>query len=302
MWTFLLSFCIFQQTTTFIIPVNSCAGSPYRFGFPLPSMSRRVWCLTSSVGVCLSFTGFGILPPRWGWQPSYCFHADQPLCTADAWSHFHLWGTQASEGSCLAYAVHWSHTWLHPAHHISAPLSASQNGGQVALVGTPWQGFDFWRMHFLNSVCDHSQLGSGLYLVCSLSSSMWPGLILSTTTACKSSSIPSSHLWIFLVGYASLASSRLCLQGALLHLCMTPKWSTSAAQRRGWSLRVKLLMLWLVFASPVQSGFLPPKQETMDRNRSRTDPDIVGTEPDHLGPVFFGPWNWFRLVQTSFFV
>jgi len=38
----------------------------------------------------------------------------------------------------------------------------------------------------------------------------------------------------------------------------------------------------LVFVSPVQSGFLPPKQATMDCNQSRTDPDIVGTEPDHL--------------------
>jgi len=49
--------------------------------------------------------------------------------------------------------------------------------------------------------------------------------------------------------------------------------------------------LFLVFASPVQSGFLPPKRATVDRNRSRTDPDIMGTEPDHLGPVFCGPWN-----------
>jgi len=48
---------------------------------------------------------------------------------------------------------------------------------------------------------------------------------------------------------------------------------------------------WLVFTSPVQSGFLPPKRATVNCNRSRTDPDIVGTEPDHLGPVFCGPWN-----------
>ena len=48
---------------------------------------------------------------------------------------------------------------------------------------------------------------------------------------------------------------------------------------------------YLVFASPVQSGFLPPKLATVDRNQSRTDPDIAGTEPDHLGPVFCSPWN-----------
>ena len=49
--------------------------------------------------------------------------------------------------------------------------------------------------------------------------------------------------------------------------------------------------LFLVFASPVQSGFLPQKRATIDRNQSRTDPDIAGTEPDHLGPVFCSPWN-----------
>ena len=57
-----------------------------------------------------------------------------------------------------------------------------------------------------------------------------------------------------------------------------------------------------MFASLVQSGFLPPKQAAMNHNWSRTDPDIVGTEPDHLGLVFCGPWNRFRLVQTGFFV
>ena len=47
----------------------------------------------------------------------------------------------------------------------------------------------------------------------------------------------------------------------------------------------------LVFASPVQSGFLPQKWANVDRNRSRINPDIAGTEPDHLGPVFCSPWN-----------
>ncbi|KIK01536.1 hypothetical protein K443DRAFT_98463, partial [Laccaria amethystina LaAM-08-1] len=51
---------------------------------------------------------------------------------------------------------------------------------------------------------------------------------------------------------------------------------------------------------PVQSVFLRPKRATMDRNRSRTNPDIAGTEPDHLGPVFCGPRNQKRLVQTGF--
>ena len=51
------------------------------------------------------------------------------------------------------------------------------------------------------------------------------------------------------------------------------------------------ITVYLVFASPVQSGFLPPKRATIDCNRSRTNPDIAGTEPDHLGPVFCSPWN-----------
>ncbi|EDQ98674.1 uncharacterized protein LACBIDRAFT_298329 [Laccaria bicolor S238N-H82] len=41
-----------------------------------------------------------------------------------------------------------------------------------------------------------------------------------------------------------------------------------------------------VFASSVQSSFLPPKRATVDRNQSRTDPDIEGTEPNHLRPAF----------------
>jgi hypothetical protein len=57
----------------------------------------------------------------------------------------------------------------------------------------------------------------------------------------------------------------------------------------------------VVFASSVQSGFLPPKRATVDRNRSRTDPHIAGTEPDHLGPVYFGPWDRFKPIQTGFF-
>jgi hypothetical protein len=57
----------------------------------------------------------------------------------------------------------------------------------------------------------------------------------------------------------------------------------------------------LVFASSVQSGFLPPKWATVDRNRSRTDPHIAGTEPDHLGPVYFGSWDQFKPIQTGFF-
>ncbi|KIJ97438.1 hypothetical protein K443DRAFT_105713, partial [Laccaria amethystina LaAM-08-1] len=53
---------------------------------------------------------------------------------------------------------------------------------------------------------------------------------------------------------------------------------------------------------PVQSGFLRPKRATVDRNRSRTDPDIGGTGPDHLGPVFCGPRNKNRPVRTGFLV
>jgi len=47
----------------------------------------------------------------------------------------------------------------------------------------------------------------------------------------------------------------------------------------------------IVFASLVQSGFLPLKWATVDRNQSRTDQDIVGTKLDHLGLVFCSPWN-----------
>ncbi|KIK00834.1 hypothetical protein K443DRAFT_99722, partial [Laccaria amethystina LaAM-08-1] len=53
---------------------------------------------------------------------------------------------------------------------------------------------------------------------------------------------------------------------------------------------------------PVQSGFLRPKRATVDLNRSRTDPDIAGTESDHLGPVFCGPRNQKRPVETGFLV
>ncbi|EDR04126.1 uncharacterized protein LACBIDRAFT_306439 [Laccaria bicolor S238N-H82] len=56
-----------------------------------------------------------------------------------------------------------------------------------------------------------------------------------------------------------------------------------------------------VFASSVQSGFLPPKRATVDHNRSRTDPDIEGTELNHIGPVFCGLWSRFRPIQTGFF-
>ncbi|KIK02607.1 hypothetical protein K443DRAFT_96648, partial [Laccaria amethystina LaAM-08-1] len=52
----------------------------------------------------------------------------------------------------------------------------------------------------------------------------------------------------------------------------------------------------------VQSGFFHPKRATVDRNRSRTNTDIGGTGPDHLGPVFCGPRNQKRLVQTGFLV
>jgi len=73
----------------------------------------------------------------------------------------------------------------------------------------------------------------------------------------------------------------------------------SAARAGGRTARIHGSQL--VFASPVQSSFLPPKQATMDCNQSRTDPDISGTKPDHLWLVFCSPWNWFRLVQTGFF-
>ncbi|KIJ95315.1 hypothetical protein K443DRAFT_108947, partial [Laccaria amethystina LaAM-08-1] len=48
--------------------------------------------------------------------------------------------------------------------------------------------------------------------------------------------------------------------------------------------------------------FLRPKRATVDCNQSRTNPDIGGTGPDHLGPVFCSPHNQKRLVQTGFLV
>ena len=53
-------------------------------------------------------------------------------------------------------------------------------------------------------------------------------------------------------------------------------------------------------ASVHRSGFVwffSPKTSNVDQNWLRTDPDIGGTKPDHLGPVFFSPWNWFRPVS-----
>ena len=43
--------------------------------------------------------------------------------------------------------------------------------------------------------------------------------------------------------------------------------------------------LALVFEGSVQSSFLPPKCATVDGNQSRTNPNIEGTRPNHLGLV-----------------
>ncbi|EDR00302.1 uncharacterized protein LACBIDRAFT_314428 [Laccaria bicolor S238N-H82] len=47
--------------------------------------------------------------------------------------------------------------------------------------------------------------------------------------------------------------------------------------------------------------FLPPQRATVDCNWSRIDPDIEGTKPNHLGPVFCSLWSQFRPIQTGFF-
>ncbi|KIJ99854.1 hypothetical protein K443DRAFT_101520, partial [Laccaria amethystina LaAM-08-1] len=47
-----------------------------------------------------------------------------------------------------------------------------------------------------------------------------------------------------------------------------PHLRAAAKQQLRW----RGLILQIVFASSVQSGFLPPKRATVDRNRSRTDP------------------------------
>ncbi|EDR03046.1 uncharacterized protein LACBIDRAFT_331786 [Laccaria bicolor S238N-H82] len=46
------------------------------------------------------------------------------------------------------------------------------------------------------------------------------------------------------------------------------------------------LITRVVFKGSVQSGFLPRKCATMDRNRSRTNPDIKGTELNHRTGLF----------------
>ena len=67
--------------------------------------------------------------------------------------------------------------------------------------------------------------------------------------------------------------------------------------------RVKdiFLSVQLVFEGSVKSGFLPLKHATVDCNQFRIDPNIEGTELNHLGPVLCSPWHWFRPIQTGFF-
>ena len=48
----------------------------------------------------------------------------------------------------------------------------------------------------------------------------------------------------------------------------------------------------VVVEGSVQSCFLPSK--------CTTDPNIEGTKPNHLEPVFCHPWHQFRLIQTGF--
>ncbi|KAF8233488.1 hypothetical protein L208DRAFT_1266289, partial [Tricholoma matsutake] len=48
--------------------------------------------------------------------------------------------------------------------------------------------------------------------------------------------------------------------------------------------------------------FLTSKWGNHNCSQSRTNPDIGGTEPDHLGLVYCGPWTGKRLVWTSFLV
>ena len=55
----------------------------------------------------------------------------------------------------------------------------------------------------------------------------------------------------------------------------------------------------LVFAGLVQSGFLTPNGATSNCNWSGPIPDIVGLQPDYLGPVLIGPWTEKRLVWTG---
>ncbi|KAF8228634.1 hypothetical protein L208DRAFT_1290457, partial [Tricholoma matsutake] len=43
-----------------------------------------------------------------------------------------------------------------------------------------------------------------------------------------------------------------------------------------------------------------PNGATSNHNRSRTDPDTGGLQPDPLGPVLIGPWTKKRLIRTSF--
>jgi hypothetical protein len=63
------------------------------------------------------------------------------------------------------------------------------------------------------------------------------------------------------------------------------------------SIIVSGLILFLVFSSPVKSGFLTPKWETVDRNRSKPLPILRGPQPNRRGPV--APEDRLRPVSTA---
>jgi hypothetical protein len=67
-------------------------------------------------------------------------------------------------------------------------------------------------------------------------------------------------------------------------------------------LAINGIELWLVFSSPVKSGFLTPKWATVDRNRSKPLPILRGPQPNRRGPVLFGsvaPEDRLRPVSTA---
>ena len=121
-------------------------------------------------------------------------------------------------------------------------------------------------------------------------------LIKKGPSDCMYAMHPLVHTWGRYRMHAN-EQNRCCLMAYIMLSCSL-RWDEDQPYgfQRALVTHIRANMEHLVFAGPVQSGFLPRKRATVDRNRSRTNPDIEGTEPNHLGPVFCGPWCRFRPV------
>ncbi|EDR06144.1 uncharacterized protein LACBIDRAFT_300299 [Laccaria bicolor S238N-H82] len=75
----------------------------------------------------------------------------------------------------------------------------------------------------------------------------------------------------------------MCIRVISSTQTLIPKWKPPYFRNAPFSVILsKACGSAIVFKGSVQSGFLPRKRATVDRNRSRTNPDIEGTEPNHL--------------------